>query len=73
MGIFQGAAELYIDGVTSNVIFRLTGLDGERPDAASQDHLTLKVYAANASPNTDAPIYQVDAPVLRGSIKISKW
>lgn len=72
-GTFQGAAELVVDGTRSNVTFRLTGLDGERLDTASEDRLTLKIYREGDNPNTAAPIYQVSGGVLRGNIKIRKW
>jgi hypothetical protein len=72
-GIFQGTAKLDVDGVKSNVIFCLTGVDGERLDVVSDDHLTLKVYADGTNPNTSAPLYQVSQEVLRGNIKIRKW
>lgn len=72
-GIFQGTANLVVDGVTTNVIFRLTGLDGELVDSTSQDNLTLKVYAEGANPNTATPLYQVSQDVLRGNIKIRTW
>lgn len=71
-GVFQGTATLTVDGATSNTLFRLTGLDSERLNAISDDHLTLKIYAQNANPNTDTPLYQVNAEVLRGNIKIHK-
>ncbi len=69
-GTFQGAATLQLDGVTSQVVFRLTGLDGERLDATSTDHFTLAIFAQSANPNTAAPLYKVNADVLRGNIKI---
>ncbi len=72
-GIFQGVARLNVDGTTTNVIFRLTGLDGERLDSASPDHLTLKVYDQNDNPNIASPIYLVSDDVLRGNIKIQRW
>lgn len=72
-GIFQGTAKLEIDGVASDVTFRLTGLDGERLNTVSEDYLTLKVYASGATPDDGNSIYQVDARVLRGNIKIRKW
>lgn len=72
-GILQGIARLSVNGVVSNVIFRLTGLDGELLNSTTQDHLTLKVYPEGENPNTATPIYQVSADVLRGNIKIRKW
>lgn len=70
-GIFQGDAKLEVDGSTSNVAFRLIGLDGERLDTAGQDHLVLKIYGEDADLNTANPIYQVGEDVARGNIKIS--
>lgn len=72
-GTFQGTAKLEVDGAVSNVVYRIVGLDGERLDTTSGDHLTLKVYAQGTDPNTGSPIYQVGAEVLRGNIKIRKW
>lgn len=72
-GIIQGTAKLEVDGIKTNVIFRLTGVDGELLDATSPDHLNLKVYAQGADPNAAIPIYQINADILRGNIKISTW
>lgn len=72
-GLFQGTATLNVDGTATNVVFRLTGLDGERLDPTSQDRLTLKVYAAGDNPNNAASLYTVSAEVLRGNIKIRTW
>jgi hypothetical protein len=70
MGIFQGTASLALDGVTTPVVFRLTGIDGERLNSTSADRLTLYVYADGANPNTATPLYKVSQDVLRGNIKI---
>jgi lysophospholipase L1-like esterase len=70
MGVFQGTAALEIDGVTSDAWFRLTGLDGERLDATSADWVKLQVFRVGENPNTATPMYQVDAEVIRGNIKI---
>lgn len=72
-GIFQGTASLEVDDTQSNVVFLLTGLDGELLDATSEDRLTLQVYPEGANPYIHNPIYQVDAKVLRGNIKIRTW
>lgn len=71
-GIFQGTANLVIDGTTTTVLFRLTGVDGERLDSAGStpDSLSLHVYRANSDPNTVAPLYRVDSVVERGNIRI---
>lgn len=72
-GIFQGMAKLEADGVISNAVFRLVGVDGELLDSTSEDRVTLKIYPENANPNTATPTYQVSSDVLRGNIKIRKW
>jgi hypothetical protein len=69
-GVFQGTATLTVDGVTSTVTFRVTGLDGIRLSPTSLDHFTMYVYAAGDDPNTATPIYQVSDDVDRGNIRI---
>jgi hypothetical protein len=69
-GTFQGSATLQLDGATSQVLFRLTGLDGERLNPTSEDHITLAIFAQNANPNTATPLYKVSADVQRGNIKV---
>lgn len=70
-GIFQGAAWLLVDGQTRQVTFRLTGLDGERLNDSSADHLTLRVFAQGDNPNTATPLYHVDADVVRGNVRVN--
>ncbi len=69
-GIFQGTATLRINGLSSNVVFRLAGVDGERLSPTSQDYLTLKIYNSTDNPNTAQSIYQASGEVNRGNIKI---
>ncbi|MGH9857690.1 MAG: hypothetical protein ACRD4B_07600, partial [Acidobacteriota bacterium] len=69
-GIFQGTAMLSVDGANSEVVFRLTGVDGEKLDPTRSDYLTLMVYVADGNPNTSLPIYRVDGDVERGNIRI---
>jgi hypothetical protein len=69
-GIFEGVANLRVDGVLSTAVFRVTGLDGGRLNPTSPDHFMLKIYAEGANPNTDTPMYQVSSEVARGNIRI---
>jgi hypothetical protein len=73
IGIFQGEGVLRVDGVRSAVIFRVTGLDSERLDTESQDHLTVMIYGGSANPNGGPPLYQINDDIQRGNIKIRKW
>lgn len=70
-GIFQGTATLDIDGAISTVLIRVTGVDGELLSPTSTDRFQLQVFAQGANPNTDFPIYNVNATnIERGNIKI---
>jgi hypothetical protein len=69
-GIFQGTAELEIDGAISEVAFRLSGIDGELLNATDPDHLTLRIFRSDDNPNTATPIYRVNTDVERGNIRI---
>ena len=71
IGIFQGTAAMAVDGQASTVLFRVTGVDGQRLSPTATDQFKISIYASNANPNTDAPIYQVNAAdIARGNIKI---
>lgn len=70
-GIFQGTAELAVDGVHSQVVFRVTGVDGERLDSTSLDRFEIKIYSQESNPNTAAALYRVNSnAIARGNIKI---
>ena len=69
-GIFEGSANLVVDGLSQAVRYRVVALDGERLSSSSQDHLWLAIFAKGADPNTATPLYQVNADVLRGNIHI---
>jgi hypothetical protein len=70
-GIFQGTAALNIDGQASTVLFRVTGVDGERLSATANDQFQIAIYNPGSNPNTDAPLYHVNsADIARGNIKI---
>ena len=71
-GIFQGTGTLAVDGKTSQVSFRVTGVDGELLGSTSSDHLTLQIFAMGDNPDTATPIYRINADVLRGNIRIRK-
>jgi hypothetical protein len=71
-GIFQGTGTLVLDGVTSTVIFRITGVDGERLSPTASDQFQIKVYNQSDNPNIAIPLYQVNsANITRGNIKIT--
>jgi|GEM_PF-6745542 len=71
-GIFQGAATLTVDGVTSQVVFRVTGVDGQRLNPTSSDQFQIKIFNLNDNPNTATPIYNVNSVNIdRGNIKIT--
>jgi hypothetical protein len=70
-GIFQGTATLNIDGQASAVLFRVTGVDGERLSATANDQFQIAIYNSGSNPNTDVPLYRVNsADITRGNIKI---
>jgi hypothetical protein len=69
-GIFQGTASMVVDGMSTTNPFRITAVDGTRLDASSPDHLTLRIYAPGANPDSATPLYQLSQPVVRGNIKI---
>jgi hypothetical protein len=70
-GIFQGTAALNVDGQASTVLFRVTGVDGERLSATANDQFQIAIYNSGSNPNTDAPLYRVNsADIARGNIKI---
>lgn len=69
-GIFQGTGTLLVDGASQPVSFRVTGLDGERLNVTSSDHLTVLIYAATDNPNTATPLYRVSSEVTRGTIRL---
>lgn len=70
-GIFQGTATMQLDGQTSTVAFRVTGVDGERLDATSLDRFQIEIFAPGADPNTATPLYKVSSTnIARGNIKL---
>ncbi|HLZ14422.1 MAG TPA: hypothetical protein VKQ34_00345 [Candidatus Saccharimonadales bacterium] len=70
-GIFQGTATLTVDGVNSQVLFRVTGRDGTRLDGVSPDQFGIGIFMPGANPNTDTPLYVVHTTdVTRGNIRI---
>jgi hypothetical protein len=70
-GIFQGTARLVIDGVTTSVLFRVIGIDGQLLGVTNPDNLTVKVYNLSDNPNTASPLYRVSGSLPRGNILIS--
>lgn len=69
-GLFQGTANVTVDGVTTTNPIRVDGIDGDLL-SGPQDHFLLTVYAPGADPNTASPIYQGSGDVgLGNGIKI---
>ncbi|HSX00500.1 MAG TPA: hypothetical protein VLH38_05685 [Patescibacteria group bacterium] len=70
-GIFQGMAQLTVDGSTSTVLFRVTGRDGARLDSTASDQFQLRIFNQSDNPNTATPLYQVNTTdITRGNIRI---
>ncbi len=70
-GVFQGLANLNIDGQSQSVKFRITGRDGTRLTPESTEQFQMMIYAENANPDTDQPIHRINATdIERGNIKI---
>lgn len=70
-GVFQGTATMTLDGVQSQVTFRVTGLDGERLDGVTLDRFQIQIFNEGVNPNTGSPVYLVNsADILRGNIKV---
>ncbi len=70
-GIFQGTANVTIDSTTTQVTFRVTGVDGERLSAAASDQFQLQIFNLGDNPNSATPLYRVNAAdIARGNIKI---
>ncbi len=70
-GIFQGTANLNVDGAASTVIFRVTGRDGARFSPTANDQFQIKIYAQGADPNTATPVYRINlVDIEKGSVKI---
>lgn len=70
-GILQGTGILIVDGQSSNVQFRVTGVEGTRLNPVSSDQIQVQIYNASSNPNTDTPIYQMASVAInRGGIKI---
>lgn len=64
---FRGLATTIIDGVTTRNPFTISATDGNRTNPASDDRLTLNIYAPNADPATAQPIYIVSGVVTRNN------
>lgn len=72
-GVFQGSASMVVDGIGSSVVFRVTGVDGERLDPITLDRFEVKIYPEGANPNTAAPIYRINlTDILGGNIRITE-
>lgn len=69
-GIFEGSGMLAVDGIQQPVNFWVTGVDGERLNATSPDHLQLQIFTPVQNPASDTPLYQINDDVLRGNIHI---
>jgi hypothetical protein len=66
-GRFQGTATVTVDGVTTTNTFTVDGVDGDRLTPASDDHITVKIYAPGADPTTAAPLYQASGSIGKGN------
>jgi hypothetical protein len=66
-GRFQGTATVTIDGVSTTNPFIVEGIDGDRLNPATDDHIIIKIYTPGANPATANPIYQVSGTLARGN------
>lgn len=70
-GMFQGEAQLNRDGTITNVLIRVTGVDGELLSPVATDQFQLHIFQDSDNPNSDEPIYKVNLTALeRGNIKL---
>lgn len=69
-GVFAGGASLVIDGTTQQVKYVLTGIDGDRLDDKTGDHITLRVFNLGDNPASAKPLYQINDDISRGNIHI---
>jgi hypothetical protein len=70
-GIFQGTGLLNVDGQTTTVRFRITGVDGERLSSDAKDLVGIQIFPLEANPNTSTSTYQIHVrDIARGNIRV---
>jgi hypothetical protein len=70
-GVFQGTATMTVDGTATQVVFRVTGRDGERLNPTATDQFQIQIFPQGANPATDTPLYRVNAgDIARGNVKV---
>ena len=72
IAIFQGKALLQIDGRAQYVTFQVTaGDEGIGAGKSADDTIALRIYRANGTPDSTAPLYEVRTTKLHdGAIKL---
>ena len=71
IGSFQGTGTLTLNGATTHNPFRVTGTDGSRTLPASNDDVTLYIYAPNTNPATATPLYHLHIAASGNWLKIN--
>ena len=71
VGIFQGTADVTIDGALYSLPFKTTAIDGDLRTPVEDDQFELLIYPAGSNPNTATPMYRINqATIDKGNIKL---